>query len=373
MKSGRSLVDLAKEIERRSNAKKDFVAKTNGLSLSVLEPNDTDADFDRLLRVNVGDGQFSPNEIFHDQLGTFCDIPAKYYDRCRKEDPALLAHNVNTWLSRGTGKRLVRTLDNTARAFLSDRYRPLENEDLAAAILPTLLESKHLDIMSCEVTSAKLYIKVVDKAVTRELAKTGNYFGDQQHRIVRITSPAITISNSEVGYGALSIQAGIFDSFCSNLATFSERSLKKYHVGSRHDLVTDELYALLSDDTRKKTDAALWSQVRDVVKGAFAEDRFNALCDSLDEAQTDKIDKEADVVKVVNLTGRKIGLTEKESGGVLRHLIEGGDLSRYGLYNAVTRFSQDVENYDRATDLERLGGAVMELPKNEWSEIAKAQ
>ena len=39
---------------------------------------------------------------------------------------------------------------------------------------------------------------------------------------------------------------------------------------------------------------------------------------------------------------------------MLRHLISGGDLSGYGLVNAVTHYSQEVGDYDRATDFEML-------------------
>ena len=78
------------------------------------------------------------------------------------------------------------------------------------------------------------------------------------------------------------------------------------------------------------------------------------------------------MVKVVSLAGRKLGLTEDEGRGVLRHLIEGGELSRFGLYNAITRQSQDVEDYDRATELERVGAAVVELPRGEWRVLAEA-
>lgn len=38
----------------------------------------------------------------------------------------------------------------------------------------------------------------------------------------------------------------------------------------------------------------------------------------------------------------------------LRHLIAEGDLSGYGLVNAVTHYSQEVEDYDRATEFEAL-------------------
>ena len=37
---------------------------------------------------------------------------------------------------------------------------------------------------------------------------------------------------------------------------------------------------------------------------------------------------------------------------MLRHLVTAGDLSGYGLVNAVTHYSHDIEDYDRATDFE---------------------
>ena len=54
---------------------------------------------------------------------------------------------------------------------------------------------------------------------------------------------------------------------------------------------------------------------------------------------------------------------------MLGYLIEGGDLTRYGLSNAVTRYSQDVEDYDRASWLEELGGEVIALPPNDWGAL----
>jgi hypothetical protein len=31
--------------------------------------------------------------------------------------------------------------------------------------------------------------------------------------------------------------------------------------------------------------------------------------------------------------------------------------------------SQDVDDYDRASELERLGGKVIELPRNDWQKL----
>lgn len=362
MKTGKTLTQLAAEIERRANAKKDLVVSTKNLVMGVDDKGPT-------LQVGSADNTFAVNNVAHDQIGAHTEIPAKYYDKMLADAPDLLATNVNRWFAKFPTARMVRTLDGTTRAFLSDKYRPLENEDLAEAVLPVLMDLG-LDVMSSEITDKRLYIKCVDKNISRELAKTGARFGDGGHTIVRVASPAITISNSEVGSGALSVLGGVYDGFCSNLATFGERSMRKYHVGGKHELVGEEMFSLLSDETRRKTDAAVWAQVRDVVKAAFDRARFDALVDKIEGAQADKID--GDVVKVVSLANKRLGLNETEGKSILKHLIEGGDLSRFGLYNAVTRAAQDVDSYDRASDMERLGAQVIELPKTEWREMAMA-
>ncbi len=361
MKSGLSLVELAAEIERRANAKKDLVVSTKNVAMRPT----TDS-----VELIVGDREcFNVNKVAHGQIAEHNEIPRRYYDKMLQEAPGLLANNVNEWFRKYPTPRLVRTLDGVNRAFLSDRYRPLENEDLAQATLPALGELG-LDIHSCQITEQRLYIKAVDPKVQRELKAKGAAFGDSTHTIIRCLAPAITISNSEVGMGALSINTGVFDQWCSNLSTFSERSTRKYHVGAKHDLLGEEIYAMLSDETRRKTDSALWAQVGDVVRGAFDRARFDALCDKIAETQGHKID--GDPVKVVKLTTSRLGLNEADGTSILRHLIEGGDLSRFGLYNAVTAASQEVDDYDKATAMERGGAQIIELAASEWKELANA-
>ena len=71
----------------------------------------------------------------------------------------------------------------------------------------------------------------------------------------------------------------------------------------------------------------------------------------------------------MELVAKSISLNDTESDGVLHYLSKGGDLSRYGLANAITRYAQDVEDYDRSTELERLGCGVIELPRNDWARL----
>ena len=79
-----------------------------------------------------------------------------------------------------------------------------------------------------------------------------------------------------------------------------------------------------------------------------------------------------DPAKAVEELAKPLNLTEGERGGVLRHLVEGGDLSAWGVANAVTRLAHDVDTYDRSVELERAGSAVIELPRTDWERIANA-
>ena len=69
-----------------------------------------------------------------------------------------------------------------------------------------------------------------------------------------------------------------------------------------------------------------------------------------------------DPVKSVELLADKFQLTENERGDILRQLFMGADNSRYGLVNAVTAASKIAKTYERATDLERIGGEILSLP-----------
>jgi hypothetical protein len=359
MKAGRSIVELAQELERQVNSKKDYVVATDHIRPEVV---DKDVGLVLAEREHVGITNYA-----HGQLAETTGIPKKYYDRMRSEAPALLASNIDVWFKKYPQNRMVRTLDGRMRAMLSDRYRPLENFDLAEAILPIMADRK-LDILSCELTETRLYIKAVDHQLMRDIP-TGHKWGDGTHTIYDTLAPAVIVSNSEVGAGALQVQAGVYTRGCTNLATFAEKGMRKYHVGGRHDM-GEQILSMLSDQTRKLTDAALWSQLRDVVAAAFDEAKFNASVDEIAGLAQQKI--EGDPLQTVDLSAKTFGWTQDEKGSVLKHLIQNGDLTRYGLFNAITRTAEDLEDYDRASQFELMGGKIIELNKNEWRQLAEA-
>lgn len=367
MKTGRTLVEIATELERQRNTRRDFVAPTPSLAMRVApapkagEPIPATPSIE-LTGLPVGEVAIS--DYAHSQFAEHLAIPARYYDRMRREDPALLAVNANAWLGRlRTERRMVRTLDGRARAFLSNAYRPLDNFDLADTVLPVLTE-KGCEIQSSELTDLRLYIKATLPGMRSEV-KGSRTKGD-------VVEAGIVISNSEVGAGAVKVEPFVLRLVCMNGAIWPDASVKKYHVGRRDS--ADAVRELLRDETKRLVDAGFWRTVRDVVAAAFDQEVFERIVGRMSLATADKIET-TDLEAVVEVTDRSLGLgmSEYNRASVMRHLIEGSDLSRWGLSNAITATANTVEDYELATRLERAGGTVIELPQTDWKSISAAR
>ena len=120
MKSGRSIQDVSREILRQQEAKADYLVATDRLHMDTYGGSPVIRVLDR-----EGIDQIEPLEIqqtAHQQIGTYLDIPSKYYDRMLQRDPALLSYNVNRWFQKEPEQKLLRTMDGKARAFLSNRF-----------------------------------------------------------------------------------------------------------------------------------------------------------------------------------------------------------------------------------------------------------
>lgn len=369
MKTGKTLVQLAEEVQRQAESKRDYIASTRDMRIVPR----TDGTEGVKLELGGKSGELLDiGNTAHEQIAGQAGIPRDYYKRMLAERPELLATNVNTWFTAAPAPRMLRTLDGRARALLSDKFRPLDNFELLEAALPAM-QSANLEIVSCEVTERRLYVKAVDRAIQRHIP-AGYHMGDGSHVAFKVPNgeviPAVCFGNSEIGSGALSVTGGYLDGGCTNLMwSFRERGLRKTHLGSRLD-VGDELYRVLTAETRVSMDKTVWLTFRDAVKAAISPEGFDALCETLRAAAGEQIT--GDPTKVVEITAKRFGLTDGQRIGVLQHLIRGGDLSKFGLANAVTSVANDTEDYDMATDLERLGGQIIELPKHDWTEIAVA-
>ena len=347
MKTGRTLVELAQELIAQQESKRDFHASTK--SLTMVPSGEFQLD------VNTGTEMMPATSYAHAQMASKLSIPKVYYDRMLKDSPFLLANNVNHWLEkRQEETSLIRTLRGQMRAFLSNRYRIVDNHDILEMVIPELAEmGSGIEIVSCQVTDEKMYLKVINKHVEAAIA-----VGDP-------VQAGFILSNGEIGNSSISVEPFIYRLVCTNGLILKDRKQRKNHAGR-----VNENAALYASDTLQAIDDAFRLKIRDLVRNAINISTFQEAVTDMQGAKSNLIT--GNPVKAVEVTAKAIGLSENESGLVLNHLIRSGDLSKFGMLNAVTRTAEDIESYDRATEIERLGSSVLYLPTSTWREVATA-
>lgn len=352
MKQGISMNELFAEVQRQNHAKKDYLIDSDEIYLSN-SPNGTTLGF-----CSGGNAHtFYVNDNAHAQIAQYLDIPKAYYDKMRREMPDLLVTNVNNWLQRGPfKKRMLRTLDDNVRAFLSERYRRIDNKPLLDAIEPILSKHNDLTVKSCQITDTNLYIKLVNPRLQSEV-KVGD-----------IVQSGVLISNSEVGRGNVTVCPLIYRLVCSNGMVAQNRliGITQRHLGKTAP--SEKQIAALAGQATGEDDKELLRRIGETIKIASDKSQFEGFVNQMKRAAVAEM--EADLAeKVVEVSSRQFGISKYETEGITNRLMESGDFTIYGLANAVTRHAQDVNSYDRSTELEATGYKIMTMSPALWATI----
>lgn len=347
MKNGKTINELAISVANLRNLARDYRAPQNAITMGD----------DLNLSALNGNIRIKPSELMHNQLAEKLGVPVKYYNRMASEAPALLRSNVNEWLGRSSDKRFIRTLADhesngsgsllTGRAFLGNGYKPLDNYDMLDALLPAL-SGAGLALKSSEVTEKRLYMQMVTEKIE---ARVNGIRGGVDDRV----QLGLVVSNSEVGCGALSIQVLVYRLVCTNGMVVGDDmpGFRKVHVGAT--LSRGEDAAVFTDATKRLTDAAVWAQAKDAITAAVSQTNLDKIVERLNGIATVKL---ANPEGAVELVAKKFDLLETERNGVMANLIAGGDVTQWGLTNAVTALANEIGSYDRAIELETIGGKV---------------
>lgn len=350
MKQGISISELAREVERREEAMRDFILPSNQIEAYVGSDNKASMVFNNEGEVEA----FGINRVAHEQLSDKLQIPRKYYDRMKDEEPELLVNNINTWLRRSPKRQLLRTLDGDVRAFLSDRYGIMYDNALALrAAMPVLMEFPEMTYKSLELTDRKMYLQCVLPSMRSEV------------KVGEAVNAGIVISNSEVGFGRFTVERLIYLLSCTNGMIRGE-SIGKTHLSSKLDDNMEDFY---KRDTIVAKIEAFRKEVRDHVSNAFDERSFMEDIVMIRKTTERKIGTgkiEGSVKKI----SKKFSFVQTEQDDILHRLIEGGDLSQFGISQAVTNLANATVDYDRVVELERAGGNIIDLSESEWQAIA---
>jgi hypothetical protein len=182
----------------------------------------------------------------------------------------------------------------------------------------------------------------------------GNHNGFYQPGSEPLVHAGFLLSNSEVGSGRWQIVPEITVLQCSNGLTMTKDGFARQHVGAR----LEEGRVEWSADTQGKELALVTAQTRDVVKAVLSAEYLETKVAEL-ERRADGVVAEPE--KTIEVVAKKFQFSNEEREGILRHFLLGGQLTSGGVMNAVTSYSQTVNNPDTAHDLNAKAIEAMEF------------
>jgi len=344
------LAELVTELERQNGAKYDIVVPTSALcATSFGAPGHSEMD----IVIQGGTeqrGAYGLTEWAHVQLADKLGIPKRYYDRIRGAGfHGLLAENVNAWINEKE-RRLVRVMDGRIRAFLSDKYKLMDNLPLLVATLEYLKENDfNVDVHRCDLTETRMYVKVVQPYNIAEIRE-----GDK-------VIPGLMLSNSEVGAGKWKLEPFMLRLLCSN-GMIGEEVISRIHLGER---MGEGIY---SEQTKQLEDELVWSKVRDVIDVTFDDQHFREWVDRLRRGT--EVEVESPVAVVENVAVDYV-ITDEGKRDLMDYFTVKEDPTQWGIANAMTRLAQTQENVDEQIRLERAGNKIGTMEETDFRELSK--
>jgi len=377
--SGRgTLEQMVGELQRQLDTKVDFVCDTRGLK-AVVETTEDDRRYMRLQPVDRQVGEFiasdglrlTPEAMVQVATRQTPKIPTRFFRELFEQQPVAAVRLVNELMAKAPSRRLLRCLDGNVRAFLSDRYRVMDNYDLAVAALGVAREHGG-EVVEASLSDTKMRIKITSRSVfdaideERKAGDRGSWYvggmGDQKYlRRVGANSggqlpggpgtvhPVVTISNSETGQGGLNVRVGILRAICFNIATVEDVACN-IHLGERLE------EGIFTAETISAESKSIMLKARDGIKAAFKPEVFKRLVARCRDAESDRIEAPS---AAVDALVSNTELKDEHRDEILSHFIRDYSPTRYGLAQAVARFSQEVEDVEASSSMEDYAGSLI--------------
>lgn len=411
-----TLRDLEQILRKQHAEKVDLVVPATSLRAKDGQIKVTGAD--NFLVEGFGfmdpNGLYKPSDVFVEGLADKLKIPMQYLRRTQEDAPDLFDANVNGWLHGKSVRRagqdepsVLRNPDSrkflfrafrdfsedghaVARALLSDSFGPMENLDVLVAALEGIKDAGvHVDPDSivCDLSDRRMYMRIPapelfveapellkgyvspfeDPETDRARRFEGNG-GSQtatalergRQRLAEIAGgkpivfAGLDFRNSEVGQSQFEIRPIVIIESCSNGMTITKEAAKRRHVGSK----LEEGTIRWSDDTVQKAVELIKAKTRDTVASFLTQEFLETTVAGLEEQAGVKV---RDVEATVKHVSTKLSFSESERAGILAHFIAGHQLTAGGMAQAVTSYSQTVQNADRARHLDDKALEVLDL------------
>lgn len=368
-----SLEHLVRELERQKESRVDFVADTRNLVIT----SDGDGVFLGPQSSQVREWIDPKTPILPQALEQIGErvapkVPSKFIKEMAKERPARLATLLNGLKDDEPRRRFIRTLDGHVRAYLSDRYRVLDNYDLAFAALEAVQASGG-QVVEASLSDQRMRIKFTSQSIwdainVKRQDNTRSWYagglGSQEH-LSRVAAgswgdlpggpgtvhPLVTLTNSETGHGGYNVRIGLLQAICFNLASVEE-VVSRVHLGERM------VAGVFTEETVSQESKLIYLKARDAIKAAFTQDTFSKMVEVAKSAQSKEI--KAPETAVQNIA-QAHSLTKEAKESILAYFVKDYDVTNYGLAQAVARYAQDENDGDTAADLEEVAGSILRL------------
>lgn len=391
-----TLTDLLSMLQEQHTRKLDVVAPATALSArdGILTVKGAEA----ILTedgVTTADGSYVPTAVFDEGMADKLGVPVSYLKRLRAERPDLYDANVNGWLhgrkakvrvidpgAPGDSGRsavyetlseavapdsrsfLVRTFrgddggSGIARALLSDRYAMVDNMDVLMSCLDGVRAAGvSAQVKSGDLTDRRMVVRVACPEVATEaprlLAGYRSPFSGASGDENPLVFAGFRLTNSETGGGAFTITPEITIQVCSNGMTITKDAMRTVHLGGK----LEEGVVRWAEDTQQKALELVQAKTRDAVTAFLNRDYLEATVARL-EARAEEPVASVDAVK--DLT-KPLGYTQEQIDGILGYFVQGGQMTRGGVVNAITAYSQTVQDGDAAYDLDARATSLLDV------------
>lgn len=363
------LPELVNELQKQDMMKKDFVVPSSCIIMEngnlIVLNNDGSETLQKILNeINISSSdelishtELTPIGVFHSQVAEKLGIPKRYYDKMNTDSHIkILDNNVTYWLKESKSNFMLRTfLDKdekfgVVRALLSDRFRVIDNYDILLAVLSAIRETGlniKIDENGCDITDKRMYVRFICPDVeiqAPELLK--NYKKpDGSNNVGTGIVSGFVITNSEVGFGTMSISPRAKVLVCNNGLVVTKEKFSQVHLGAKLEQYSTVEW---SEGTKQKNLELIISQIKDYVI------RFSS-AEFLGESISSLIEKNKELEyptdAVVNICN-KLSITEEKQKDILNFFIKSGDMSSFGLSQSLTYFAHAKANADEQYEIE---------------------
>lgn len=319
------LQELIDELERQKPLKWDQKIDSSQLGM-VLDGSPK-------FQLNGRENLFAITRPCHNQIAERLEIPVRYYTKMENEAPELLAENVNTWLKKNSKEAFIRGLGHSVRAFLSDKYRVIDHLDVLYCSLNEL-QAYEVEVEDCFLSETEMNLKVRSHTLK-------DFVRHKDDLIIG----GLLLVNSETGHRALRVEPRMFRVQCTNGMVIEELMTRQVHLGNGDD----------------EFDEMVYLSIRRSIKELFG--RFGEIIQILRETTEIKVKSPQ---RVINNLVDHYRLSEEQKERILIAFGTEPEHDKYGIANAVTRAAQNEENWEKSLELERIGGKLITLPREEF-------